>query len=103
MAGVWRVRSTSARSISKPVASPRACTTRRREWAASRVVAKEPSASRSKRTPAAIRALSWVGPSSVSTFTGSSSHRPAPASRVSWKWSSGLSSFAIAAAMPPWA
>ena len=88
----------SARSISRPVAS-RWWSTRRRRWPPSRPRSKlpgEPSSStsptRSNSTPALSSASIAAGPRSITKRTTSSRQRPAPASRVSCTWASKLSS-----------
>lgn len=103
MPAAWTA-STSAREISAPVASPPACAIRRRWWPPSRVSSISPvSAEVSKTAPAAINRRTASGPSVTSSRTASSSHRPAPATRVSSRCCSGVSPSPRAAAMPPWA
>ena len=102
MPAVLRAFSSSARAISHPVASPSACSTRLREWAASRVKWKRPS-SRSKRAPQDAISRMRSGPSSTSTRAASALTMPAPASRVSVRCRSVWSSVPSATATPPWA
>ena len=85
---------TSARSISAPVASPPACTTRASEWPPSRASSELRSPSPvavSNAAPSAASSRTRSGPSVTSTRTASASHRPAPAASVSARWSSGES------------
>jgi hypothetical protein len=94
--------SASARSSSLPVASPRAWRILFWPCAASRVKWSPPLS----RSNAAPHSMSWrtaPGPSSTRTRTASDRQRPSPASRVSWKWCSGVSPSASEAAIPPWA
>ena len=76
---VARTSSTSARSISAPVAAPPAWTMRGSEWPPSRASCSWPSRSRSNVAPMAISSLTRLGPSSTRARTASTSHRPAPA------------------------
>ena len=95
---------TSARSISAPVASPPACTTRDSEWPPSRASARAavaPSPVRSNTAPSAISSRTRSGPSVTSTRTASGSQSPAPAASVSERWSSAESGASSAAATPP--
>ena len=57
----------------------------------------------SKWAPVAISRRTASGPSVTRMRTASSSHRPAPATRVSSRCCSGVSPSPRAAAMPPWA
>ena len=93
ISSVRLVLSRSARTISQPVASPRACSTRLRECAASRVKWKRPS-SRSKRAPQDASSRMRSGPSSTSTRAAGADTMPAPAPRVSSRCRSGPSSTA---------
>ena len=61
-AAVRRTASTSARSISTPVAAPPACTTRARLWPPSRASSRWPCSSRSNMAPRAISSLTRPGP-----------------------------------------
>ena len=78
MRAVRCARSSSARTISHPVASPRACRTRLRECAPSRVKWNWPP-SRSKRAPQAASSRIRSGPSSTSTRAAGAETMPAPA------------------------
>ncbi len=98
-----RTASTRAREISAPVASPPACAMRRRWWPPSRVSSRPPSEDSSKWAPVSMRRRTASGPSVTRMRTASSSHRPAPATRVSSRCCSGVSPSPRAAAMPPWA
>ena len=99
---VSRTSSTSARSISAPVAAPPAWTMRGREWPPSRASCSRPSRSRSNMAPMAMSSLTRLGPSSTSARTASTSHRSAPAPSVSARWRSVESgSPASTAATPP--
>jgi hypothetical protein len=100
IAGVRCVRSSSDRTISHPVASPRAWSTRFRECAPSRVKWSRP-ASRSNLAPQEASSRIRSGPSSTRTRAAASDTRPAPAFSVSSKCSSVASSTAIATATPP--
>ena len=85
---------TSARSISAPVASPPACTTRASEWPPSRASSSSapPAPARCRtRAPSAASSRTRSGPSVTSTRTASTSQRPAPAVSVSARCSSGES------------
>ena len=86
-----RTASTSARSISAPVASPPACTTRASEWPPSRARAGARASSVSKCAPSAASSRTRSGPSVTSMRTASTSHSPAPAVSVSARCSSGVS------------
>ena len=101
IAGDDRTAATSARCTSAPVASPPACTIRSRWWPPSRVSDSSPDGSRSNAAPSATSSRSRAGPSVHSTRTASTSQSPTPATSVSCRWSSGLSSGDSAAATPP--
>ena len=93
--------SASARSISAPVASPPACTTRGSEWPPS--IASSQHRRRARRTarPSPCSSRTRRGPSVTSTCTASMSQSPAPAVSVSVRWSSAESGSPSAAATPP--
>ena len=96
--------STSARSISAPVASPPACTTRASECPPSRARSSSgPSGdgSVSKCAPRRASSRTRSGPSVTRMRTASESQRPAPAVSVSTRCRSGVSGAASAAATPP--
>src|SRR6478736_424566 len=73
---------------------------RRRECAASCVKTSLPP-SRSNSVPQSISCLTYLVPSVTRVSTAASSHRPAPATRVSPSWRSGLSSSDKTTATPP--
>ena len=93
--------SRSALEISAPVASPPACTIRRRRCPPSLVSASTPPASESNLAPSAISRLTASGPSVTRARTASTSQIPAPAVSVSRRCCSGESPGPSAAAMPP--
>ena len=99
--GVAATATARARTISRPVPSPRAWTMRRRLCAASRPSCNLPAASRSKRTPWRASTRITSGPASTMRRAAAGSHRPAPAARVSASCSSVSSSSPTAAAIPP--
>ncbi len=90
-----------ARWISAPVASPPAWAIRSRWWPPSRVSDSSPSGWWSNCVPSAISSRTASGPSVTRIRTASTSHAPAPATRVSRSCCSGVSPGPRAAAMPP--
>src|SRR5665213_2642107 len=87
--------------IAAPAPSPFTCTMRGREWSASRLTASEPSPLRSKGAPYPTRSSMRAGAHLATRSTMAGSHRPAPATIVSWAWDCQLSPGATEAAMPP--
>ena len=75
----------SARETSAPVASPPACKIRLRKCPPSRVSEISPESSVSKIAPRSINLRTASGPSVTNTRTASTSHKSAPATKVSFK------------------
>ena len=82
ISGARSIAAISERWISAPVASPPACAIRSRWWPPSRVSESSPSWW-SNSVPRAISSRTASGPSVTSARTASTSHAPAPATRVS--------------------
>ena len=99
--GQARTAATMARMISRPVASPAACTMRRRPCAASRPSFNVPAASRSNIAPSATRRAMASGASSRIRLVADGSQSPSPAASVSATCSAAASSGPTEAATPP--
>ena len=94
----------SARCTSAPVASPPACTMRRRECPPSRLSAQPPAAALSNCAPSLTNSVTARKPSATMDVTASGSQSPAPAARVSATCASTESSVSgSTTAIPPWA
>jgi len=108
MCGCRRTRAARTLMIAAPVKSP-LCRMRRTEWPPSRPKSYSASASRgcrglrSKRTPQLSRAPMRATPAVMMARAGSAWVSPAPATSVSCRCASMVSSCAMGTAIPPWA